>query len=244
MILSIKNKTSFCNNFLTPISRLSDLAILTVKTNEIYSLNKTPDNNSILYAKCENISLDGSDSVLLNVPDVKKFVKAFDCINDESFDIKINSNNLEYKSPKIKFKYHLLEDGIISPVGLSLSKIQSFDFDVEFKVPINVFQDLLKSSTFNNSEKIYFYSENGEIHCELTDKSKHNVDSFSTVLAETYQGVAMTKPMPFLFDVLRSISTLRTAELEFKINTTKGILCLDITEPGYYLKYITTAKVI
>jgi hypothetical protein len=244
MKLSFKNKNSFCNNFLSPISRLSDLAILTAKNNEIISLNKTADNNSILYAKCSDATLDNDQQVSLNIPDVKKFIKAFDCIEDQNIELTVNSNNIEYKSPKIKFKYHLLEDGIIAPVGLSLSKIQSFEFDVEFTIDIVTFQNLLKCSTFNNSEKIYFYSENGEIHCELTDKSKHNVDSFTTVLAETYQGNALSKPMPFLFDVVRSISTLRSSQLQFKINSSKGILCVEVEEPGYYLKYITTAKVI
>lgn len=245
MQLTFNNKFSFCDKFLSPISRISDLAIISVFQNEITSLNKTADNNTILLARCKDASLDGDQKIDLNVPDVKKFIRVFDCISDENIAVKINNNNIEYKSPKTKFKFHLLEDGIITPPGHSLKKIDTFEYDVVFKISLAEFNNLLKSSTFiTDSNKIYIYTQDSSVQCELTDKSRHNLDSFTTQLADRYQGVDIDKPIPFSFDVVRNISVLKTQELEFKINTSKGILCVDVIDGDYQLKYISTAMVV
>lgn len=245
MQLTFNNKFSFCDKFLSPISRISDLAIVSATSNEITSLNKTVDNNTILLARCKDAVLDVDQKVDLNIPDVKKFIRVFDCIEDETITVKINSNNIEYKSPKTRFKFHLLEDGIIAPPGHSIKKIESFEYDTVFRITLAEFNNLLKSSTFiTESNKIYIYTQDGSVQCELTDKSRHNLDSFTTQLAERYQGADVDKPIPFSFDVIRNISVLKTQELEFKINTSKGVLCVDVIDNDYQLKYISTAMVI
>ena len=124
MRLTLNNKANFCNKFLAPIARVSDLAILTVDQGCITSLNKTADNNTLLVARTNDIAADDSKRVDINVPDVKKFVKAFDCIEADNITVDVSYNNVEYRSPKVKFKFHLLEDGIIAPMGHSLKKIE------------------------------------------------------------------------------------------------------------------------
>lgn len=248
MQLTFNNKSNFCSKFLVPISRISDLSIISVNAHnvgEITSLNKTVDNNTILFAKCNDASLDAAQRVDLNVPDVKKFVKVFDCIEDETIVVQLNNNNIEYKSPKTKFKFHLLEDGIIAPLGHSLKKIESFEYDTHFKMDIATYNNIVRSSTFiTESNKIYIYTDEHGVSCELTDKSRHNLDSFTTQLAERYEGAEIIKPLPFSFDNIRNVSTLRATELDIKINTSKGILCVDVQDEGYHLKYISTAMVV
>jgi len=244
MQLTFNNKSHLCNKFLAPISRISDMAILTIEDGKIYSINKTADNNIVLLARCGDVAAGDAARVNLNIPDVKKFIKAFDVITDENISVTLNSNNVEYRSPQIKFKFHLLEDGIIAPAGLNLQKIEKFEYDVHFRVSTAQLSSVLRSSTFiTESNKIYFYTEDGRVCCELTDKSRHNLDSFTNQLADRYNGNEIIKPMPFAFDVVRSISTLKATEVDFHINTSRGILCVDVEDGDYQLKYISTAMV-
>lgn len=245
MQLTFTNKSHLCNKFLAPISRISDLAILTLEDGKMYSINKTADNNIVLLARCGDVTSGEGDRTNINLPDVKKFIKAFDAIDDESISVTLNSNNIEYRSPQIKFKFHLLEDGIIAPAGLNLQKIERFEYDVHFRVSTAQLANVLRSSTFiTESNKIYFYTEDGKVCCELTDKSRHNLDSYTTQLADRYNGNEIIKPMPFAFDVVRNISTLKATEIDMHINTSRGILCVDVVDGDYQLKYISTAMVV
>jgi hypothetical protein len=80
--------------------------------------------------------------------------------------------------------------------------------------------------------------------CELNDKSRHNLDSFTTQIADRYEGVDIVKPIPFALDAIRYISSLKTEELDIHINTGKGVLCIDVCDSDYKLKYVSTSKVV
>ena len=43
----------------------------------------------------------------------KKFIKIIDCIGQDTFELTINTNNIEYKSSATKFKFHLINDNIV-----------------------------------------------------------------------------------------------------------------------------------
>ena len=242
MNFSLNNKADFVNKFLTPISRINDLVTIKVDGNEVFSLNRTADNNTILYASCNDIKCDNSHNI--NIPDIKKLIKALDGINDNQVNLLINSNNLEYKSSNVKFKFHLLEDGIITAPNLNVNKINSFQYNVRFKVTTQALNNLLKSSTFiTDSNKIYIFSDGDTVYGELTDRSKHNIDMYTTVLCSGYDGEAIEKPIPFSFDVFRLVSTLKSNTFDISLNTDRGILSMDIIENGYKLKYISTSMV-
>jgi hypothetical protein len=242
MNISLNNKTDFVSKFLLPISRVNDLVTVKVSGNEVFSLNRTADNNTILYASCNDIKCGIDCNV--NVPDIKKLIKALDGINDNQVDLTINSNNLEYKSSTIKFKFHLLEDGIIAVPNLNINKINNFQYNVRFKMTTASLNTLLKSSTFiTDSNKIYIFSEGDTVYGELTDRSKHNIDMYTTFLTTAYDGEAIDKPIPFTFDTFRLLSTLKSNVFDVSLNTERGILAIDIVENGYKLKYISTSMV-
>ena len=50
----------------------------------------------------------------LNIPDINRLIKVFSCIDNDNIDIELDNNRLRYTSDNINFKYHLLEDGIIT----------------------------------------------------------------------------------------------------------------------------------
>ena len=242
MNISLNNKADFLNKFLTPISRINDLVTIKVNGNEVFSLNRTSDNNTILYASCNDISCTTTRNI--NIPDIKKLIKALDGISDNQIDLTLNSNNLEYKSSTVKFKFHLLEDGIIAIPNLNVEKINNFQYNVRFKMTTTALNSLLKSSTFiTDSNKIYIFSQDNTVYGELTDRSKHNIDMYTTCLTTAYDGESIEKPLAFSFDTFRLLSTLKSNTFDVSLNTERGILAIDIIENGYKLKYISTSMV-
>jgi len=243
MIISINEKENLINKFLNPISNISDLSVLTIDSNKITSLNKTADNNVVLFAEIP-YSGDSNTKIDLNIPNVKKLIKILETIDGSNVEFTINNNNLEYKSSHTKFKYHLLENGIITIPSINLNKVNSFEWDTEFIITYDKFTQLHKSSTFiTDSNKIYFYAENGQIHAELNDHTRSNIDCYSTIIAEGYKGEPIDTPIPLSFDVFRMLYVVKNAEIAVKINSTKGVAIFDISGDGYKLQYITTALV-
>lgn len=242
--IKINNKTHFVQKFLNPISRISEMCILTVSDSGITSLNKTPDNSIIMYCKNVDISLSGVFERKLNVPDVRKLIKILECIPSESVSLTLNTNNIEYKSDDIKFKFHLIEDGIITPPNINVDKINSFEYDTNFIVDTTVFNNLLKSSSFiSDSNKIYLSTKNGTVMAELTDKSKSNIDTYSCCISNAYTGNPIKNEMPFSFDLLRQCSISKNIDSSVSINNHKSIISVDISDDMYKLKYISTALV-
>lgn len=243
MELTLKDRSSFCSKLLKPVSLISDLVILDVESNRVSSLCKTADNYTILYASTTDISSSVSSKKSLNIADIKKFIRAFDCIEANDITVKLNGNNIEYKSSKTKFKFHLLEDGIIAPITSKLEKIEKFKYDVSFKLLVSSFTNLLKSSTFitDSNCKVYIYTEGGNVYADLTDRVRHNVDSYCTLISEEFSGNEIIDAIPFPLETFRSISTIKSVELNVQINTEIGVLCVDVEDSNYKLKYISSA---
>jgi len=115
MTIPIHNKNEFVDKFLTPLSRINNSCSLHLKGDKLTALVATPDASVILNAVWK-FSDDLSEENKLNIPDINKLIKVLDCIREEYVTLKVNSNNISYNEKGIKFKYHLLEDGILSKV--------------------------------------------------------------------------------------------------------------------------------
>lgn len=242
MILKIQNKQNFINNFLQPISRVNDICSLTLENNTIYSFNRTTDSTFTLFSYTDDIYYEGEKKIL-SFAEIKKFVKAFECIpQDNDIVLKLNENNIEYKSHVNKFKFHLINDNIVRGPNYSIEKMNSIEFNSEFVLTYSVYLNLIKSSTFISTEKIYLYTEDNKVFGELTDKTKSNVDSYTVLLSDTYTGQDFNNPIPFDFNLFRSISLLKGTDALIKLNT-KGIIAFVVDYDKYKLKYISTAHV-
>lgn len=240
MNLKILNKANFIHNFLNPVSRINDLCSLTLENNNLYSLNRTSDSNFMLYASTDDFIYEG-DKRLLSFADIKKFIKAFECITqDTDIELKLNENTIEYSSHINKFKFHLINDNIVRGPNYSLEKLNSLEFDVEFKLSYASYLNLIKSSTFISSEKIYLSTLDGKVHGELTDKTKSNIDSYSLVVSDSYIGSNLDKPLCFDFNLFRSVSIPKNLESTIRLSN-KGIIAFVVEQDKYKLKYISTA---
>ena len=130
MILKIKNKNDFVDKFLSPISKINENAVIKVNTDKITSLITTNDETLILYVVYAYESTE-TLQCNLNIPDINRLIKVFNCIDDDNINIELDSNRLRYTSDNINFKYHLLEDGILTTPSVSFDKIKQLNFGVQ-----------------------------------------------------------------------------------------------------------------
>jgi hypothetical protein len=241
MKLKIKNRKDFITNILNPISNLSDSTIIKIEKNKISNITASQDATLVLYSETECDS-DGEKN--LNIPDIKKLVRVVECIDVDELQFDINSNNLQYSSDSFKFKYHLLEDGLMKLPSINIKKINELKFDTIFKVPEQKLTALFKGASFTTeTNKLYIYFENNKIYAELGDKNRQNSDNFQTVIADTYTGAALNKNIPINFDTFRLINFSKSSDIEFYININYGVLKISLTKGNTKLIYIVSALI-
>ncbi len=167
--------------------------------------------------------------ISLNIGDIKKLLRVLDCIEDEEITFKLNSNHLFYKSDKIQFKYHFLDDSIVPKVTLKREKIESLNYDTSFNISSKKLQEILKASSFTSeTNKIYLYGQPDGIYCELGDKEKSNTDSVSMKLTEEVDGVPLTQVIPFNLDIFRLFAGVKFDIARVGINNNYKIMSLFI----------------
>tara|TARA_R100000963_G_scaffold3315_1_gene2437 strand:+ start:3831 stop:4553 length:723 start_codon:yes stop_codon:yes gene_type:complete len=233
--LKVTNKSEFLK-FLDAISKINDSGVIfDIKEDKITSLVSSIDSTLILYSEYQ--TKPGFEDTL-NVPDVKKLRNVLDTIEYQDINLDINSNNIQYNGDGVKFKYHLYEEGFINRCNINLDKISKFTFDVTFTLDRATLQRLFKGSTFaSETNKIYFYTESGNLMAELTDRSRHNTDNFTISLGK----VDFTlDPVPVNLDNIRLLSNIND-EFEVKVNTEYGVIVFDIEDKDIKLKYIISA---
>ena len=232
--LQIKNRVEFLR-YLDSLSKINESAILTIKKDKIESLVASADNTLILYSEFTSKS-DLED--ILNIPDIKKLSRVVDTIPSNDIEFKINSNNLEYKGNGIKFKYHLFDEGFLSKPNVNLDKINAFKFDVKFSIDRNMLNQIFKGSTFaSETNKIYFYTEDGELMAELTDRARHNTDNFTIAIQKADFDL---KPIPINFDNVRLLTSINKT-FDININTEYGVVVFDNLLDNIKLKYIISS---
>jgi len=232
--LKIADKSEFLK-FLDATSKISDSVILEVDKEKITTLVSSIDNTLILYSEYSAVS-ELEDT--LNIPDVKKLYRVLDTIENSDINLQINTNNIEYRGSDIKFKYHLFEEGFLSKPSINLDKINQFTYDLEFNLDKVILQQIFKGSTFTSeTNKIYFYTENGKIMAELTDRSRHNTDNFTLCIGDAEFSL---EPTPVNFDNIRLLSIINDS-FNVKINTEYGVIVFDIIKDNIKLKYIISA---
>ena len=230
----IKNPDEFLK-FLDCNSKISDSSILEVTSDKISSLASSADNTLILHSE---YTADTGFNDTLNIPDLKKLYRVIDTIQSEDITLQVNSNNIEYNGSGIKFKYHLFDEGFLAKPNLNLEKINSFKFDISFNISKDTIQQVFKGSTFaSETNKLYFYTDNGNIMAELTDKARHNTDKFSISLGKADFNL---KPIPVNFDNIRLLSIINDS-MTVNINTEYGVIIFDIEQSNIKLKYIISA---
>ena len=242
------NKTTLKELFLQPISKVvgDDSAnkgcILDLDSNRIQCLCNTTDGNIILQAVLFQPNSTPSP-VNLNIFDLRKFIKILDCVPEQNVKFDINSNNISYTSPTLKFKFHLMDEGVIKKSVINTDKINKLVFDTEFTISDDKIDEINRLATFTEeSNKIYLYCDSGKVFGELTDKTKPNIDNAVVQMSEGFTGNAFTF-IPLSMDVLRKFSGIKFDVINVKINTQTKVFLFELISNNCTLKYISTALV-
>ena len=241
MKLKIESKKDFVANVLGPISNLNDKTVIKVEKNKISSITASNDATLVLYSETD-VGCDFEKNI--NIPDIKKFVRVLECVECDTVDLDINSNNIKYVSDNYKFTFHLLEDGIIKLPSINIKKVNDLKFDTTFKVNESRLSSLYKGASFTTeTNKLYIFAENGKIFGELGDKTRQNSDNFQCVLSDTFEGSALTKTIPINFETFRLINFNKCQDIEFKINSGLGVIKITLVRSKTKLTYIVSALI-
>ena len=242
MTLQIPNLNEFVASFLFPLSKVNNSCVIKVTKTGYNCLLSSADGSLILYCKLKQ-EVD-CDDVSLNIPDLGRLIKILNCIDEENVDLHFTDNNINYKSTDIRFKYHLLEDGIISSPSINIEKLKSIDYNSGFKITNEAFLNLIKSSTFaTDTDKIYLYTKDGRVYGELTDHEKHNSDSVTRCLANGHYGDEITDAIPVTFDTIRIVANNRAQQVEVLVNTSLSILTFNVNTDNVKNVYVVTGLV-
>lgn len=241
--ISLKDKNEFINNFLSPISKLTENTVLKVGGDRIKAISSSNDGTLIVSCSYEQSNEIG-ETINLNIPDINKLTKVLTCIEEGNVSLNFNNNNIEYSSNTVGFKYHLLEDGIIEPPSVDINKIKQIDFNFKFKVPFNTISSLIKGSTFTTeTDKIYFHTSDTGVSATLTDQQRHNVDSYTQHVSDKYTGESLTAPLALSFETIRILSSIRFDELNVLVNPDLNVFLFDISINSTKINIISSGYV-
>lgn len=233
--LKIHNLPEFIT-FLESLEKIGETAIIDIKKDRVISLTATPDNTILLYGE---YALESDFEATINVPDIKKFIRVLDTIPQTEIELTINSNNIEYKSKQLKFKYHLFDENLLTRPPMKIEKIVGLTGDISFPLTKDNTQQIVKGSTFaQNTNKIYFYSDGDGLVAELTDKAKRNTDSFTTRICDIDFEL---EPIPINFESFRLITMLNQVKVE--VNTQHFVFLIDSKSDNIKLRYVATSLV-
>jgi len=235
------NNQQFKRNFLEQIGKISDSAVIKAGSNFISCVTCSPDSSIILATQLNIKTEDCVDTLTLNVGDIKKLIRAFDCIDEEDIVFNIKNNNINYSDNNIQFKYHLFEDGIITQPKINVQKLEDLEFDCTFTVTDRALNDLIKGSTFSSdSNKIYITSTGNLLKGNLTDKTKFNIDCFEINVSDNFQGKEI-KDLCLNFEIFRTLSSSKFNTLSCKISSKLGVILFVFENNTVKSKYIVSA---
>lgn len=247
MLIKISDRDRFVKSFLTPVSKMSESACITVYNDRVQTIVNSPDNSLILYAtrKMVNSEVTTETPITLNIPNVNKFINLLTCVSDDDINVVYDQNKIVCVSGELKFQYHLLDDGILKVPSINIQKIKALEFDTNFFLTKDNLTSLMRASTFaTDTDKLYISTENNNVVGELTDRQQMNVDSFKQPISMSYTGSNITQPLAINFELIRIISSLRISQecrITVHVNTSNSVLLFDIACDGNKLKYITSA---
>jgi len=241
MMLTIPDREDFLNNFLTPLSRVADSAVLKLSTDNIHAIIAMSDNTLVVHAGYKNI-LSGTEKNL-NIPDLKKFCRVLSCIDEKGCVLDISANYIGFESSTVRFKYFLFEDNIIkTPKQINLEKLKELPFDGTFTIPFSSVISLIKGSSIaTETNKIYLTFKDNSVFGELTDKTRANTDSYGIKISEDYNGTDIDVHIPLNFELFRIISCMKYKVLSANISSKRGLLTLDTGTETTSMKFIISA---
>jgi hypothetical protein len=226
--------------FLTPISKISEQCTLHITPDCIYSL-AAQDSKAILYCK---INTTQNITAKLNFNNIKNIIKIFNCINDDDIKLQINDTDsvIKYRSPSMSFTHHLVVDEVMHKMPISKDRIDSFEYQGKFNLPMTKIIDILKGDIYGADEsgisKTYLFIKDGKVYFELTDKSRDDQNSIIFLASEHYQGESPNQSFAFDLNIFRLIEHDKNIIPTISINTEYKVINITLSDDNRELQYI------
>lgn len=230
------------NNFLRSIAAFADRVIIEEKDNQLMAT--TFIDQCIFRGYYKNIKFNKVDEnvIKLNIPDVKNLQKIIDNITENDVTFKINGNHIVYNSKNFKTKYFLLEDGIIPTCRLNIDKALNLNWDVSFDLTRDDFSRVLKLTSLSNIEnkKLYFYTSENALYCDIGDKISTNTNELTTMLLDNVDFEVSGIIIPA--EIIRIINSAPYETMNIKINKEKFLILFSINDIDYTSYFIVAGK--
>jgi hypothetical protein len=239
MILTFE-RTNLIKKLLDPISKVTESCSLTLLPDKTQTVVASPDGSIILYSQFLSANANVTSPVTVNMPNIRKLMQVFECIEDPFVDLKLESNHLAYNSPTVKFKYFLLDDGVIETTPLKTEKIDALQFQNGFRLNGTALTEMIKGSSFTDeTNKVYISTTGKEVFAELTDHTVQNTNSLTCKLADKFVGEKLDQ-IPLNMDVIRLLGSLKVPNILVKINTQLKVVLFEIIDKDCILKFIVS----
>jgi hypothetical protein len=241
-------KTSL-EKLLKPINRATESCVLKTDENTLYTVCSSQDRSVILYASCD-LPVE-IEPIKLNLISIKKFLNGLNCLGDDGeFSMILNKNYIRCQSKSDSdsdnsyFKYHLVDDGIISESTVNKNYFSKLKFETEFEIPISKIKQIASAYTFTTDvNKIYFYTKNDMIYADVDDKTLQNIDNISFSVSEKYTGEKLERPLALKMEVFKNLISSKLP-VRVRIDNRIGVIVFITKEDhDIELKYIVSALV-
>lgn len=227
-MIQINNISRFNNDFLGLLSKINDSICLKVDSDKMFAVTASNDNTIVVYSRYKQQQTNITDRLTLNIPDISRLTRIFSCLSTDNVSIDVDSNCLSYKSPETRFKYYLLEDGILSTPAVSIDKIKKLSFDSSFNIARDDVLKVIKGSSLTSQvDKLYFFTESNKVFAEVTDKEIANTDSYTQLISGSLTGNSFD-PLSINFEIFRMISSLKFTNVNVKVNTDVKVLLFEV----------------
>ena len=239
----------YLEKILKPIARITESCVLKSKESLLYCVCSSEDNSVILYAKMR-IPDFISDGLRLNLISAKRFITGLNCLDDDGkFELKISNNNIVCQSTTINgekshFKYHLVDDSIITECPIKIEKIAELTFDTTFTISLDKIRKILGASSFaNDANKVYMSCDGTYINVEIDDKTVPNIDSMTIQLTDEWEGLELEGCFATTMEIFKNL-ILSKSDVKVKINNRHKVAIFDMEDDdAVSLTYIVTALV-
>jgi hypothetical protein len=239
----IFDKNVLVQKFLLPISKLADNVSLISKENILCAVCASQDGSIVLLATLKT-NTDLTNISRLNLPDVKKFVRLLDCVEENNLKLNVEDNHLKYQTPQFKFNYFLLEDSYMQRCPVNPDKINQLTYDSEFILTNAKFNELLKGSSIaTDSDKLYFYTKDNCVYGELNDFERQNINNITYLVNENFEGEPIKNVLPLNLENIRLLAGLRVDFFKVKINNTLKVVLFETKDNDVCVKFIISALV-
>ena len=116
------------------------------------------------------------------------------------------------------------------------------NWDIDFEVTRENFANLISLTSLSNLEqkKLYFYTNNNCLYCDIGDKTKINTNELTSLILENVNFEISGIIIPS--EIIRIINTAPYKTLNIKINKERFIILFTINDLDYTSHYIVAGR--